>query len=122
MVQFESSAGHPNRESLGSVSSFTIAHGAIGGSFGELRDYLEVRPDTLKGWSDTIGLDLANAGTLAPLMLAHAVSANPGGIVLFSSTRPNAIRENVRAVFEGRFADDQVQRFGALASGGCGGA
>lgn len=117
VIQFESSAVHPNRRSLGDIASFTITHGAIGGSFGELRHLLQARPETLRQWSDTLGLDLADNATLAPLMLAQAVQANPGGIVLFSSTRPEAIRANIRAVIDGRFADDQVRKFGDLARG-----
>lgn len=117
VVQFESSAVHPNRRSLGQTSSYTITHGAIGGSFGELRHLFQARPETLKQWCGTLDLDLSDAGTLAPLMLAHALKDNTGGIVLFSSTKPESICANIKAVVERRFSDDQIDRFGELARG-----
>ena len=112
ILQFESSVVHRNRETLNPPSTTaTITHGAIGRSFTELRAFFAKKPDVCRTWSGDLGLDLTAAATLAPLMLAWALRSNPTGIVLFSSTRPDAIRENVRAVIEGRFPADQLERF-----------
>ncbi len=118
VLQFDSSVTRPNREALAlPPTSFTITHGAIGGSFTDLKAFLADRPEVVKRWSDDLGLDLADSSGLAALMLASALSANPGGVVLFSSTRPRAIRENLAAIADGRFPPDQIDRFASLARG-----
>jgi D-threo-aldose 1-dehydrogenase len=48
------------------------------------------------------------------LLLAYAVRANPGGIVLFASTRPEAIRSNARVIAERTYPDDQLDAFDRL--------
>lgn len=113
-LQFENSVTRRNRDRLDSPSP-TITHGAIGGSFTHLRAYLAAHPESLRRWSESLGLDLSDPGTLAPLMLCQALRANPGGIVLFSSTRPASILANARAVSESRFPPDQLDRFTNLA-------
>ena len=116
VFQFENSALRRNRETLAPPpTTFTITHGAIGSSMPALRAYLDARPDVARRWSDALGLDLTDsANTLAPLMLAYAQHANPGGIVLFSSTRREAIKANLRAIADRRFPPDQLALFDSL--------
>lgn len=115
VLQFDSSAVHRHREQIPDPDGrFLITHGAISGSFTHLRGWLSERPEIAGQWSSALGVDVSDAKTLAPLMLTFAIRDNPGGIVLFSSTRAESIRENVRAIAEGRFPDDQVDRFGEL--------
>ncbi len=119
VLQFENSAIFPNLERLrDSVSTlrFTITHGAFGGSLCWVREYLAHRPDALKVWKKEIEADCGDPAVLAALMFGTAVRANDGGIVLFSSTRPETIRRNVRSVEEGRFSPEQLDRFAALAT------
>jgi D-threo-aldose 1-dehydrogenase len=119
VLQFENSVIFRNLEQLrNSVSShsFTITHGAFGRSFRGLREHLARYPDVLKEWKKEIETDCGDPGILGELMLGAAVRANAGGIVLFSSTRPETIRRNVRSVEEGRFSPQQLDRFVALAT------
>jgi aryl-alcohol dehydrogenase-like predicted oxidoreductase len=116
VLQFENSAIHRNREVLAPPpTTFTITHGAIGSSLSTLRAFLDARPDVARRWSDDLGLDLTDGtNTLAPLLLAYAQHANPGGIVLFSSTRREAVKENLRAIADRRFPPDLLDRFNVL--------
>lgn len=116
VLQFEDSATRRNLEALKAPStSFTITHGAIGYGLAGLRTYFEAHPDVAPRWSEALGLDLTDTtGTLAPLLLAYGLHANPGGVVLFSSTRRNVIRENLRGIAEQRFPADQLDLFGTL--------
>jgi D-threo-aldose 1-dehydrogenase len=116
VLQFEDNAIRRNLEALDPPpTTFTITHGALGGGLTSLRTYLDARPDVARRWSVALGLDLDDStGTLAPLLLAYAQHANPGGIVLFSSTRRQAIRENLRAIAERRFPPDQLDLFSTL--------
>ena len=47
-------------------------------------------------------------------MLNYAVQANPRGLVLFSSTNPSTIHENVRSVSESSYSAGQLRRFAEL--------
>ena len=118
VLQFENSAILPNLDQLRkSVATqfFTITHGAFGSSFRRVREYLALYPDALKRWKKEIEADCGDPAVLAALIFGSAVRANDGGIVLFSSTRLEAIRQNVRSVEEGHFSPEQLDRFAALA-------
>jgi D-threo-aldose 1-dehydrogenase len=119
VLQFENSALFPNLDLLrNSITAprFTITHGAFGRSISLVREYLARYPDSLKRWKKELEADCGDTTVLAVLMLGAAVRANPNGIVLFSSTRPEAIRGNVRSVEEGQFSPEQLDRFVALAT------
>ena len=51
---------------------------------------------TTEHWSRVLGLDLTNADFLAKLMLKAALTANPNGIVLTTSTDAKHIVDNVK--------------------------
>jgi hypothetical protein len=80
-----------------------------------IREYLAQRPDVLKLWKKEIEADCGDPAVLAALMFGTALRANDGGIVLFSSTRPENIRRNVRSIEEDQFTSEQLDRFAALA-------
>jgi D-threo-aldose 1-dehydrogenase len=118
VLQFENSAILRNLDHLRKsvpAQFFTITHGAFGRSFSRVRDYLARNPNALKLWKKEIGADCGDPAELAALIFGSAVRANDGGIVLFSSTRPESIRRNVRLVEEDHFSPEQLDRFAALA-------
>jgi aryl-alcohol dehydrogenase-like predicted oxidoreductase len=118
VVQFESSIINQNRESLAAPPlTAVITHGAISASFSRLRSFLIERPEVCRQWSNDLGVALASSESLASLMLAYAVYANRGGIVLFSSTRTESIRQNASAISSCRFPADLLARFAALVRG-----
>jgi D-threo-aldose 1-dehydrogenase len=119
VLQFENSVVLPNLNQLRksvATPSFTITHGAFGRSFGLIREHFAHYPEAMTRWKKEVEADCGNPTVLAALMLGSAVRANSGGIVLFSSTRPDAIRQNVRSVEERQFSAEQLDRFAALAT------
>jgi D-threo-aldose 1-dehydrogenase len=119
VLQFDSSALSPNLERLRNTVStppFFITHGALGDNLSRVREYLTTQPDALTAWKKEVQADCGDPVVLSALMLGTAVRANAGGIVLFRSTRPETIRQNVRSIQERWFAPEQLDRFAALAS------
>jgi hypothetical protein len=51
-----------------------------------------------RGWSEAVGFDLADPEATATMLLRDAVSSNPFGVVLFSTTRPERIGAAVRVL------------------------
>jgi aryl-alcohol dehydrogenase-like predicted oxidoreductase len=116
IVQFDSNLFSENRSRyLSPQPAAVITHGAIAGVLNSLLERMWQNSSLTRTWSDELSLDVSNTDTIAALLLAHAVRANPGGIVLFSSTRPESLRQNIRAVAENRFSPDQIDRFEQLA-------
>ena len=75
-----------------------VTHRAMSGSLTKLQEGLKARPALAQAWSAELGVDLADAGTVAKAMLAYATAANPDGVVLFSTTKPQRVQENADAV------------------------
>jgi D-threo-aldose 1-dehydrogenase len=112
VVQFDSNVLNRNLDRLDrSTPRGILIHGAIADAFGRLRQFLADRPDRSRAWSQAGDANCSDPIVLAGLMLSHVAHANPGGVVLFRSTRPEAIRANVRAIAEGTYAPAQVRTF-----------
>lgn len=88
--------------------SFQIIYRAFTQSSSVLRLYLEATPGATDSWSSQVGLDIAEPGCLEKLMLRAALELRPHDIVLFSSTTPAHIKQNVE------IARDQSLRGPAL--------
>jgi D-threo-aldose 1-dehydrogenase len=95
ILQFEWSI--LSRESPSYSNAFVITHRALSTAYGELRSLL-LDQELHRSWSNEIGMDLSDERTLSILMLGAALEANRGGIVLFSSNRPDRIRTNASAL------------------------
>jgi hypothetical protein len=76
--------------------SFVITHGALLRDFAQLKAWLDANPLAGRQWSNALAVDLTNAVVLARLMLAAARNANPEGLTLFSSRKPQNIRSNAQ--------------------------
>jgi D-threo-aldose 1-dehydrogenase len=117
VLQFENSAVKQNIDRLPSgatTNRIVITHGAVGQSHREVSAFLIAHRDKAKEWSETIGADCSQASTISALLLNYAVQANPGGLVLFSSMKPETIARNAKAVFAPEFSPDQIALFAQL--------
>ncbi len=65
-------------------------------------------------WSDTLQVDCSASDVIAQLMLCHATSTNPKGVVLFSTHLEEHLERNVDAVASAQFAEEQLAMFAAL--------
>jgi D-threo-aldose 1-dehydrogenase len=106
VLQFEWSVMSRNLPSYS--GAFVITYRAISTAFGELRSLL-ADEERSRRWSNEVGMDLSNEKTLSLLLLGAALRANRGGIVLFSSNRPDRIRANASAL--STVSDPAVARF-----------
>ena len=117
VLQFENSAVKQNIGKLAigaSTSRVVITHGAVGQSHREVSAFLGAHRDKAKEWSDKIGADCSQAFTISALLLNYAVRANPGGLVLFSSMKPETVARNAKAVFDPEVTQDQIRLFAQL--------
>jgi D-threo-aldose 1-dehydrogenase len=92
---------------------FRIHHRALRQHFHPLANLLEQDSVTCRRWSEAVGQDLQQPGTLARTMLKAAYLLNPGSILLFSSKSAEHIRENV-ANTQNASMNDSARRFYAL--------
>ena len=65
-----------------------ITYGALAQALPLIRRFLAEYPEASRVWSERLGIDLADAASLAKMLLAAALRRNLAGPVLFSSTRP----------------------------------
>jgi D-threo-aldose 1-dehydrogenase len=94
VLQFESSVLDEKPDFSG---AFCIHHRSVSDAIGAIQNYFEHDAGLCRRWCDELDVDLGQPEILASLVLASALSANPNGIVLFSSRKPAHIQANVRA-------------------------
>lgn len=115
VVQFEDHAGLGNALTVGG-RTYGEPRAITYGPFWPLstvRTYLR-DPDRMSEWRRRLDLDVARDELLATLLLAGAMRANPGGVVLFSSGDATRIATNARAGGEPRFAPAQLEETARL--------
>ena len=112
-VQLASSAILPARELLGDVGERgLLVHSVLAGGLGAVHAHVTATDERRRAWSDEVGVDCADRGVLAALLLAEAAREGAGTVALFSSQSVENIRANGRRV-DSRAAD-QVERFAGL--------
>lgn len=80
-----------------SAPPLVITHSCLGPRFREMASQLQRDAALRSAWSGALGLDASDPAVIAQAFLAHAISQNPQGIVLFSTTRPERLRGNLAA-------------------------
>jgi predicted oxidoreductase len=112
VVQFESGVSRRNVDRLDpGTDRAVLTHGAFATDFPLLREALSGNPGLCQRWSRTLDVDCSNASVLGELLLSAAVQSNPRGVALFSSTKPDTIRANARAVAASKYSTSQVTAF-----------
>jgi diketogulonate reductase-like aldo/keto reductase len=84
------------------ANSFPILYRVFGGPVGILRETLLAERALRRQWSDEIDQDLSIPGTLERLMLNAALELRREGLVLFSTTQPERVLQNVRMATDPR--------------------
>jgi D-threo-aldose 1-dehydrogenase len=117
VLQFENSAVKRNMSRLSpgiAPGRLVITHGAVGPSHREVSAFIGAHREKAKDWSETIGADCSQAFSISALLLNYAVQANPGGLVLFSSMKPETVARNAKVVFDPEFSSAQIALFAQL--------
>ena len=117
VVQFENNVLRRNIERLPvglAADRLVVTHGAVGHCHRVVSSFLSVHADKTKEWSKKIGADCSQSFTISGLLLNYAVDANPVGLVLFSSMKPDTIARNAKAVFDPKFSAAQLAVFAQL--------
>lgn len=70
-----------------------ITFGILGEALDRISRHLKGSPECRSRWSDALGVDCSPAQALAVLLLRDALDANPQGVVLYSTTRPERLQE-----------------------------
>jgi D-threo-aldose 1-dehydrogenase len=99
VVQHEWSVLNAADEGAG---GFHIHHRALADNVRVLHEWLMLRPEVCRAWSDEIGSDVSSRGVLAMLMLKAALVVHPGTVVLVSSKNAAHIGDNVRVADDGK--------------------
>lgn len=94
------------------VRSARITFGAVGAALGRIVGHVASDARVRRSWHDAVGRDCSDPEVVARLLLRLAARANPSGVVLFSSIRPERVRQAAAALGSDRTED--LQRFAAL--------
>jgi aryl-alcohol dehydrogenase-like predicted oxidoreductase len=79
-------------------NGLTIIHSVLTNQMHKFRARLCLDNSLMKEWESATHVDPRDATALGQLFLAHALRVNPGGLVLFYSSKPNNIKANVKLV------------------------
>ena len=104
VLQIPNSIWDMNIKRLPSIAKGrTITHSTLTRRFHALAHKLRSNDALAKQWRSALQIDPQNKQALATLLLAHALHSNPGGMVLFFSTKPHNVRASARIGTETRF-------------------
>jgi aryl-alcohol dehydrogenase-like predicted oxidoreductase len=95
----------------------TITHSVLADALKDIVDRLAQDDAFRRRWVTLTGLDPASRESVAELLLAEALDANRGGIVLFSTTSPARIAAAARVARDRPYSPDQIAGLRELAAG-----
>lgn len=106
---------HPRRFGAGR-SQAQVTFGALGQAMAAIRQFFAAFPYESARWRDRLGKDLSDAQSLVELLLWRAMERNPGGVVLFTSTKTQHIRGAAGSVaqYQADWSSDQSEVFDEL--------
>jgi D-threo-aldose 1-dehydrogenase len=114
IMQIASSAceeGPPDRWQRG--GRLLVTHSVLGARFRDALEHLRRDREAAERWRAAFDMAPGDGRTLARLLLGHALHANPSGIVLFSTSDPARIRDNLQAAAT-PLSEDQARQFAML--------
>jgi hypothetical protein len=90
---------------------FTGMFSVVDSTLGTMVEYLARKGAFARTWSEKLGLDLTRRENVGIVILAIALSLNPGGLVLFFTSRPQRLREMTRVLNENSFTAENLPAF-----------
>lgn len=99
IMQIASNAWDDNVAHLASCGGrLVVTHSILTDRFRDAIERLRRNEAAAARWRAAFDTDPNDMAAMARLFLSHALSRNPSGVVLFSTTRAERIRENLRAL------------------------
>jgi aryl-alcohol dehydrogenase-like predicted oxidoreductase len=98
---------------LAATTERVITYRAISSGLGKLRQLL-LQPDFLERWQTTVFDRPADEAVLARVLLEYAIYQNKGGTVLFSTRKPERIRQLARAIHDPLLGPAQLDHLSRL--------
>jgi len=95
VMQFDSNTLEPNITRLANVESRGIINFSVVKDAKAIAERAKGEPTRTRAAAERLGVDLNDASEIAGLMLRDALAANRAGPVLFASSSPDRIRQNV---------------------------
>lgn len=114
-VQTASTLFDPLMDRLQTPGRLTISHSWLGGVAARLKAAFETDPGMASCASRVLGRNVRSNRDLAAVLLGHARSTNPGGPVLFSTSRPERIRQMAAAAREPLPSKEQLSKLAEVA-------
>jgi aryl-alcohol dehydrogenase-like predicted oxidoreductase len=116
IVQFPGSVWTDN-EALAPASpdTFKVVHSVLGQRFRDLLARLEKDDAAAARWQAELDMDPRDPKAMTQLFLGRALSLNPDGVVLFSTVRPDRVRDDLLAAKQPALSSDKIARMTALA-------
>lgn len=115
IVQIANSVLHPLPASFSAWRGRVVnTHGAVRFA-SKLFQWLRHHPTEQRRWENDLGRPLRSVDDIGTFMLAWAVDHNPGGTVVFFSSRPHRIQACVRTMQAETFSRACLSQFESLA-------
>jgi aryl-alcohol dehydrogenase-like predicted oxidoreductase len=117
VVQIPSAIWNLNIEKLQTEDcGLVITHSSITGRLNSLLGQLAADEAMAADWRSMTGVDTRDVRGFSQLLLAHALHSNPAGVVVFFSSKPSHIVENVNQVKEPTIDESQIKGLNELLS------
>lgn len=114
VVQIPSAIWNMNVRKLPTIDGLVITHSSLTSRFNILLDRLLSDERMAAEWHSLTQVDPRDSTELAHLLLAHALNANPNGIVIFFSSNPANVVANVKSVRSRAIDEKQIAGLNAL--------
>ncbi len=88
-----------------------VTFSPLSGALAVIHDHFRADPGARRRWCQALGLDLSAGDTLPSLLLRYCLRANPSGVVLYSTTRPERNDSAIRSVATDVSADSTLDAF-----------
>ncbi|UWU81921.1 aldo/keto reductase [Bradyrhizobium yuanmingense] len=114
VVQIPNAIWNMNVRKVPATNYLVITHSSLTSRFKILLDRLLSDERMAAEWRSLTQVDPRDSTELAHLLLAHALNANPNGIVIFFSSNPSNVVANVRSVSSRAIDEKQIAGLNAL--------
>jgi D-threo-aldose 1-dehydrogenase len=93
VVQVRDDIFRDQREMPTIPSQYEVTFGTLGYALPTIMNHVNTSPARVREWSEAVDADCSDAGVVAELLLKDSLRSNARGTVLYSTTRPERLRD-----------------------------